>query len=114
VGTVVVPVYVTEGIHPKVIALSNSLGNFTQGRAASGKRGPRPGFPGFDDQVIEEDQDLSEDLWWGSGQGLWARLTGAGNGLGTGYNVNAVLPIYPSPLVGMQGWFDTVCTVAPA
>lgn len=114
VGTVVVPVYVTEGIHPKVIAMSNSLGNFTQGRAADGKRGPRPAFPGFDAKLIEEDQDLSEDLWWGAGQGLWSRLTGSGNGLGTGYNVNAVLPIYPAPLVGMQGWYDTVCTAVPA
>ena len=42
--------------------------------------------------------------------GLWSRLTGAGNGLGSGYNSNAILPIYPSPLVGMQGWYDTTCT----
>ena len=110
IGKVVVPVFVTEGIHPKVIAMSNSLGNFTQGRAANGKRGERADFPGFDERVIEEDQDLSEDMWWGAGQGLWSRLTGAGNGLGVGYNINAVLPIYPSPLVGMQGWYDTVCT----
>jgi thiosulfate reductase / polysulfide reductase chain A len=114
VGKVVVPVWVTEGIHPKVIAMSNSLGNTVHGRAGNGQRRPRAEFAGFDDRVIEEDQDLSEDLWWGAGQGLWARLTGAGNGLGAGYNVNAVLPIYPSPLVGMQGWYDTVCTVRPA
>ena len=115
VGSVVVPVYVTEGIHPKVIAMSNSLGNFAHGRAGNGKRGPRDeGFAGFDDAVIAEDQDLSEDLWWGAGQGLWSRLTGAGNGLGVGYNINAILPIYPSPLVGMQGWFDTVCTARRA
>jgi len=111
VGKAVVPVYVTEGIHPKVIAMSNSLGNFTQGRAANGKRGARDDFAGFDNRVIAEDQDLSEDMWWGVGQGLWSRLTGAGNGLGAGYNINAILPIYPSPLVGMQGWYDTVCTV---
>ena len=110
VGTVVVPVLVTEGIHPKVIAMSNSLGNFAHGRAANGKRGPRADFAGFDDAVIADDQDLSEDQWWGAGQGLWSRLTGAGNGLGVGYNINAILPIYPAPLVGMQGWFDTVCT----
>ena len=110
VGTAVVPVYVTEGIHPRVIAMSNSLGNFEHGRAANGKRGPRGDFAGFDDAVIAEDQDLSEDMWWGAGQGLWSRLTGAGNGVGSGYNINAILPIYPSPLVGMQGWYDTTCT----
>jgi hypothetical protein len=54
-------VFVTEGIHPKVIAMSNSLGHFAHGRAASGRRGPRESFPGFDDSVIAEDQDLSED-----------------------------------------------------
>ena len=110
VGKAVVPVYVTEGIHPKVIAMSNSLGNFEHGRAATAERGPRADFPGFDASVIAEDQDLSEDMWWGRGQGLWSRLTGAGNGLGAGYNINAILPIYPSPLVGMQGWYDTTCT----
>ncbi len=115
VGTAVVPVYVTEGIHPRVIAMSNSLGNVVHGRAGSGKRGARDdSFAGFDDRVIGEDQDLSEDMWWGEGQGLWSRLTGAGNGLGSGYNINAILPIYPSPLVGMQGWYDNVCTVKRA
>lgn len=114
VGKVVVPVYVTEGIHPRVIAMSNSLGHFAHGRAANGRRGARADFPGFDDAVIAEDQDLSEDLWWGQGEGLWSRLTGAGNGLGSGYNINAALPIYPSPLVGMQGWYDTVCTARRA
>jgi thiosulfate reductase / polysulfide reductase chain A len=114
IGRAVVPVYVTEGIHPRVIAMSNSLGNFVHGRAGNAKRGPRQDFPGFDDAVIAEDQDLSEDLWWGEGQGLWSRLTGAGNGLGAGYNINAILPIYPAPLVGMQGWYDTVCRVRRA
>ena len=112
VGKAVVPVYVTEGIHPRVIAMSNSLGNTQHGRAGNGRRGPRDErFPGFDGSVIAEDQDLSEDLWWGQGESLWSRLTGAGNGLGCGYNINAILPIYPSPLVGMQGWYDTACTV---
>jgi thiosulfate reductase / polysulfide reductase chain A len=112
VGKAVVPVYVTEGIHPRVIAMSNSLGNFVHGRAGNARRGPRDErFPGFDGDVIAEDQDLSEDLWWGQGESLWSRLTGAGNGLGGGYNINAILPIYPSPLVGMQGWYDTACTV---
>jgi thiosulfate reductase / polysulfide reductase chain A len=111
VGKATVPVFVTEGIHPRVIAMSNSLGNFVHGRAGNGKRGPRETFPGFDEKVIAEDQDLSEDMWWGTGTSLWSRLTGAGNGLGAGYNINAILPIYPAPLVGMQGWYDTVCSV---
>jgi Fe-S-cluster-containing hydrogenase component 2 len=74
IGTVVVPVYVTEGIHPKVIAVSNSLGHVEHGRAGNAKCGPRKDFPGFDDHVIAEDQHLSEDMGWGAGQGLWSRL----------------------------------------
>ena len=26
-------------------------------------------------------------------------------------NVNAILPIQPAPLVGMQGWYVTVCSI---
>jgi thiosulfate reductase / polysulfide reductase chain A len=51
--------------------------------------------------VIEEDMDLTEDLWWDKANG----------GTGAGYNINAILPIQPAPLVGMQGWYDTVCTL---
>ena len=54
--------------------------------------------------MIAEDQDLVEDIWWDPANG----------GTGAGYNVNAILPIQPAPLVGMQGWFDTVCTIRKA
>ena len=53
-------------------------------------------------------------MQWGVLQGLWSRFAGAGNRLGSGYNINAILPIYPTPLVGMPGWNDTVCTVKRA
>lgn len=43
------------------------------------------------------------------------RTAGAkGAFLETGYNINATLLIYPSPLVGMQGWYDNICTVVRA
>ena len=51
--------------------------------------------------VIDDDQDLDEDIWWDPARG----------GTGAGYNINAILPIQPAPLVGMQGWYDTVCSV---
>ncbi len=47
------------------------------------------------------DQDLDQDIWWDPRNG----------GVGAGYNVNAILPIQSAPLVGMQGWFDTVCSI---
>jgi thiosulfate reductase / polysulfide reductase chain A len=103
VGTALIPAYVTEGIHPKVLAVSNSLGNMWHGRAAtatSGKKKKQP-IPAWNTNIIEEDPDLDEDIWWDPAKG----------GTGAGYNINAILPIQPAPLVGMQGWYDTVCTI---
>jgi thiosulfate reductase / polysulfide reductase chain A len=105
IGRALIPAYVTEGIHPRVLAVSNTLGNVWHGRAATARRGKRdrmvPARTAFDPEVIADDQDLDEDLWWDVRNG----------GTGAGYNVNAILPIYSAPLVGMQGWFDTVCTI---
>jgi thiosulfate reductase / polysulfide reductase chain A len=104
IGRALVPAYVTEGIHPRVLAVSNTLGNTWHGRAATATRGKKQALPAFDGGVIAEDADLDEDLWWDVRRG----------GTGAGYNINAVLPIYSAPLVGMQGWYDTVCTIRKA
>jgi thiosulfate reductase/polysulfide reductase chain A len=100
-GTIRVAAFVTEGIHPRVLAVSNSLGHRYGGRAATGERGVRPENLSFDSKVIPEDTDLSDTLWWDKEDG----------GTGAGFNVNAILPIQPSPVTGMQAWFDTVCAV---
>lgn len=42
-----------------------------------------------------------QDIWWDERKG----------GTGAGYNINGILPIQPAPLVGMQGWYDTVRTI---
>ena len=100
-GRAVIPVWVTEGIHPRVLAVSNTLGNLFHGRAATATNGARQDLPAWNDSLVAEDQDLSEDIWWDPRRG----------GTGSGYNINAILPIQPAPLVGMQGWYDTVCTI---
>lgn len=100
-GSVRVRAFVTEGIHPRVLAMSNSLGHQFGGRAATARCAPRPDGPGFDPHRFPEDPDLAHALWWDASQG----------GKGAGFNVNAVLPIQPSPVTGMQSWYDTVCTV---
>jgi thiosulfate reductase / polysulfide reductase chain A len=101
VGTAQITAFVTEGIHPRVLAVSNTLGNLFHGRAATAKKGPRQKIPAWADNLDTEDQDLVDDVWWDERNG----------GTGAGYNVNAILPIQPAPLVGMQGWYDTVCTI---
>ena len=88
-------------IHPRVLAVSNTLGNPWHGRAANARNGPKQSLNAWDDSIIAEDQDLMEDIWWDERNG----------GTGAGYNVNGILPIQPAPLVGMQGWYDTVCSI---
>jgi thiosulfate reductase / polysulfide reductase chain A len=100
-GSERITVYVTEGIHPRTVAVSNTLGNIFHGRAATAECGPRKNSPGMDNSRDQEDQDLADDIWWDRRRG----------GTGSGYNINAILPIQPAPLVGMQSWYDTVCTV---
>jgi thiosulfate reductase / polysulfide reductase chain A len=103
-GSSLITVYVTEGIHPRTVAVSNTLGNLLHGRAATARRGRRGSGAGWDNPIETEDQDLVDDIWWDPRRG----------GTGAGYNVNAILPIQPAPLVGMQGWYDTVCTLRRA
>jgi len=101
VGKALVPAWVTEGIHPRVLAVSNTLGNSFHGRAATARNGKKQALAAYDKNVIDDDADLDEDIWWDPARG----------GTGAGYNINAILPIQPAPLVGMQGWYDTICTV---
>jgi thiosulfate reductase / polysulfide reductase chain A len=100
-GRAEITAYVTEGIHPSTVAVSNTLGNIFHGRASTALRGRRGKSAGWNDELGSEDQDLVDDIWWDPRKG----------GTGAGYNINAILPIQPSPLVGMQGWYDTVCTL---
>ncbi len=62
-GKALIPAYVTEGIHPRVLAVSNTLGNPWHGRAATGTNGPKQALPAWDNSVNDEDADLDEDIW---------------------------------------------------
>jgi len=109
VGRARIRVFVTEGVHPQVLAVSNSLGWKFGGRATQGRNGSRNaalaasrqagtrGGLGAEPRV----DDLRNGVWWDEKHG----------GRGNGVNINAILPVNPSPLVGMQSWFDTVCSV---
>ena len=85
-----------------MLAVSNSLGNLWHGRAATARKSNRNSpSVGLDPSDLLADQDLDEDIWWDPRNG----------GVGAGYNINAILPIQSAPLVGMQGWYDTVCSI---
>jgi anaerobic selenocysteine-containing dehydrogenase len=104
IGFEYVRIFVTQGIHPRVLAISNSLGYLVSGRAALARQGLR------DKEVPQaeagygtapEQDDLNTALWWDERRG----------GRGNGYNINRILPINPQPLIGNQAWFDTVCSI---
>lgn len=109
VGSDRVRVFVTEGIHPRVVAVSNSLGWESGGRAAEGRQGKRADTLAASGQretakgmgPAPRFDDLETGVWWDK------RAGGRGNGV----NINAILPINPSPMVGMQSWYDTVCSI---
>lgn len=109
VGTARVQVFVTDTIHPRVVAVSNSLGWEFGGRASEGRKGLRSTALAAGKQTdtlkgmgpVPKFDDLEYGVWWDK------RAGGRGNGV----NINAILPINPSPMVGMQSWFDTVCSM---
>lgn len=104
VGSARVKAFVTPGIHPKVVAVSNSVGYTVSGRAATGRQGVRAVESAIGTEAYgpaPQEDDLTHSVWWDQRKG----------GRGNGHNINAILPINPQPLVGMQAWFDTVCTL---
>jgi thiosulfate reductase/polysulfide reductase chain A len=80
-GSLVTPVFVTHGIHPRVVALSDSLGRWHYGRTPQGKP--------FRSQDPETNL-----LWWGK--------------QGVGVHPNPIIPILRDPLGEGQGWMDTI------
>jgi len=86
-GSIITPVVVTQGIHPRVVALSDSLGRWNYGRTPQGKP-----FRSLDPET--------HLLWWGK--------------RGTGVHPNPIIPILQDPMGEGQGWMDTVIKVEKA
>lgn len=98
VGSMQIKAFVTQGIHPQVIAISNSVGMNFGGRIPKAHNGKKANLPAFGEY---EELNLDGNIWWDTKYG------GAGNG----YNPNSIIPISPSPMVGMQSWNDTICKI---
>jgi anaerobic selenocysteine-containing dehydrogenase len=91
VGYIVIKAHVTEGIHPKVVAVANTFGS-KFGRYAKGEKGGKPEMWGNID-----DPDI-KNIWWKA----------------EGVNPNPIIPVCTDPIGGGQGWYDTVVTVSKA
>lgn len=101
IGYMVTKAKVTEGIHPKVVAISNTLGHWKWGRYATvGRRSYGSGEFKVDDlgqHPSYDDPDLKR-IWWNN----------------SGVNPNPIIPISTDPIGGSQAWYDTVITVEKA
>jgi anaerobic selenocysteine-containing dehydrogenase len=84
-GSLVVEIRPTQGIHPKVVAISGHLGHWGMGRIAQAKR-----FP--------SDHPDTTLLWW--------------NDHGNGTNPNSLMPVMLAAVGGGQAFHDTVVSLA--
>jgi len=91
VGYLVTKAYVTEGIHPKVVAIPTAFGHWEYGRLATLKLKEKPQFGGQDDPDLQ-------NVWWDD----------------KGVHPNIIIPVVADPIGGSQGWMDTVVKVAKA
>lgn len=91
VGYIVTKAYVTEGIHPKVVAIATGCGHWEYGRLATLKLHEKPQFGGT------EDPDL-KNVWWDD----------------KGVHPNIIIPAIADPIGGSAAWYDTVVRVTKA
>ncbi|MCP4040595.1 MAG: molybdopterin-dependent oxidoreductase, partial [Gammaproteobacteria bacterium] len=94
VGYMVTKAWMTQGIHPRVLGLSTSVGRSSYGRVALADPDAHATFS----SKGQEDPDIDDNLWWRDG----------------GTNPNDIIPIDIDPETGVQAWNDTVVTLSPA
>ena len=109
-GVLRLPVVITKAVHPRAVAISNSLGHFAYTSVAQGKRSRdiTGEEPGYENQAMR-DADWERNMWWedksGGDHKKWVKNTG------NGYAQNCVLPICPDPISGQQAFNSTVVKV---
>jgi anaerobic selenocysteine-containing dehydrogenase len=91
IGYLVTKAYVTEGIHPKVVAISNSFGHQAYGRLASLNLKDKPSWSQSDDPGYKQ-------VFWKD----------------KGMHANPIVSVSTDPIGGGQAWYDTVVTVEKA
>ena len=84
-GSIVTRAYLTQGVHPRVIAISDSCGHWQSGRVSQA----RP-FQSLDPETAL--------IWWEKE--------------GKGVHPNPIIPVSSDPIGGGQAWMDTIVTVA--
>jgi len=105
------PVWITPGVHPRAIAISNSLGHWEYTNVARGVKGTAgvgERAAGMD-MAGHRDPDWERNMWWEDKSGgdpkRWVKNRG------NGWAQNHVLPIMADNISGQQAFNDTVVTV---
>ena len=106
-----VPIVTMEGIHPKVIAMSNSCGHTQYTSVAQAKKhSAETGHLVGSDGETFRDADWERNMWWedesDGDPAKWRKNTG------NGWNQNKLMPISPDPISGQQSFHDTVVRVS--
>ena len=105
-----VPIVTMEGLHPKVIAMSNSCGHTQYSNVAQAIAGRATGDK-TDGMDIDgyRDPDWERNMWWEDSSNndprTWQQNTG------NGWNQNRLMPIAPDAATGQQSFHDTVVRV---
>ncbi|MCA9247378.1 MAG: molybdopterin-dependent oxidoreductase [Planctomycetales bacterium] len=110
VASMRVPIVTMQGIHPRVIAMSNSCGHTQYTSVAQAKReAPAAEHLAGSNPSAYHDDDWRRNMWWedpsGGDPARWRRNTGSG------WNQNKLMPIAPDPVSGQQAFHDTVVTI---
>ncbi len=84
--------FLTEGIHPRVVAMANGVGHSGYGRIAQGEKIN-------DDEVPRELKNPNTELIWWKEKG------------GIGTNPKSIVPVMTDPVGGGQAWDDIIVTV---
>lgn len=106
-----VPIVTMQGLHPKVIAMSNSCGHSQYTNVAKADPGRSDGdkILGMDTAGYR-DPDWERNMWWADESNndpeTWKQNTG------NGWNQNRLMPIAPDAITGQQSFHDTIVRIS--
>lgn len=95
--------FLSEGVHPNVVAMANGVGHTEFGHIAAGEKFPKAGPSVTGSEIPKFLQDPNSTLVW------WKE-----KGSGIGVNAKEIVPADTDPVGGGEAWGDVVVTVAKA
>jgi len=92
--------FLSEGVHPRVVAMANGVGHTDFGHVAEGEKFEKNGTTVTGSEIPKFLQDPNSKLiWWGHKGGI-------------GVNAKDIVPADMDPIGGGEAWGDVVVTLA--